>query len=136
MFDLTNFIPQVAAAKTALIVGAVVALFSGGLYCGYQIGSKALPEAEKAQQIDFTKTLQKRWEITDNFVPVYIDRIQKVKGDTQQLLTQVPVYVPNSCTLPPSVRVFHDSATQGHLPVTQQDNDGATEAPQGTPRLW
>lgn len=134
MFDLTNFIPQVAAAKTALVVVAVVALFSGGLYIGYQWGSKALPEAVVKQERHFTKTLQERWQISNDLVPVYIKSIQKVKGDTQLLLTQVPVYVPNTCTLPPSVRMFHDSATQGHLPPPESADAGAAEAPQDTPR--
>lgn len=129
MFDLTNLIPQVAAAKTGLIVVAVAALFSGGLYCGYQIGSKALPEAEKAQQIDFTNTLQKRWAISNDIVPVYVDRIRTVRGETETLIKEVTVHVQDTCTLSPGLRLFHDAATEGHLPVAKPDHAGGSEAP-------
>jgi hypothetical protein len=129
MFDPTNLIPQVAAAKTAIIVGLVVALFSGGLYIGYQWGSKALPEAQVAQQIDFTKTLSERWQITSNSVPIYIKQIEKVKGDTQLLLTQVPVYVKDHCPLSPNLRVLHDLASQGQVPDSKRDSDADSKAP-------
>lgn len=116
MFDLTNLIPQVAAAKTALVVGAVAALFSGGLYIGYQWGSKALPEAVSAQQIDFAKKVQKRWELSDSLLPVYVDRIEKVREEARVIIHEVPHYVKDSCSLSTGLRVLHDSATTGHLP--------------------
>jgi hypothetical protein len=129
VFDLTNFIPQVAMAKVALAVALVVALFSGGLYLGYQWGSKALPEAEKAQQIDFTKTLSQRWQISSDMTVVYVDRIQKAQAEAQYILLQVPSYVKDTCPLSPGLRMLHDAATQGHLPAPEQVNDAGATAP-------
>ena len=134
MFDLTNLIPQVAAVKTGLIVGAVVALIGSSGYVGYQLGSKALPEAEKAQQIDFTKTLQNRWAISSDLSVIYVDRIQKVQQEAEAIIKEVPIYVQDTCTLSPGLRLLHDAAAQGHLPVTQSVNDEGTTATQDAPR--
>jgi|SRR5687768_5085872 len=116
-------------AKAGLIVGLSAALFSGGLYVGHKWGSKALPEAVVAQQIDFTKTLRKRWEISDDLVVVYVDRIKKVQGETQTIIKEVPTYVQDTCLLSPGVRVFHDAATKGQLPDAQPVTDATPEAP-------
>jgi hypothetical protein len=115
-------------AKVSLAVGAVAALFLGGLYVGYRIGSRALPEAVAAQQIDFTKTMAKRWELTDQFTVVYVDRIKTVEAETQTIIKKVPFYVKDTCTLSPGLRVFHDAAAEGRLPTSQRGHADLSQA--------
>lgn len=136
MFNLTNFIPQVATVKIALIVGAVAALFLGGLYCGYQIGAKALPEAQKALAIDLAIKTTERAAVSQEVITKYVDRIQTVREEARVIIQEVPQYVPNDCVLPDSVRVFHNAATQGHLPIPPSSPDAPRSSPKGTPRLW
>jgi hypothetical protein len=116
------------AAKIGLAVGAVAALFLGGLYIGYQWGSKALPEAVAAQQIDFTKTMAKRWEISDQFTVVYVDRIKTVEAETRVIIKEVPKYVKDTCALSPGLRVFHDAAAEGRLPTSQRGHADLSQA--------
>jgi hypothetical protein len=106
-------------AKLAVATFALVVLSTGCVYVGYQWGSKALPEAVAAQQIDFTKMLTKRWEITDQFTVIYVDRIKVVQAETEIIIREVPKYVKDSCALSPGLRVYHDAAAQGRLPAAQ-----------------
>ncbi len=129
MFNLTNFIPQVAAAKTALIVGAVAALFLGGLYIGYQWGSKALPEAVVEQQGHLLKTQAERAEVSQQVITKYVDRIQTVREEARVIIQEVPKYVKDSCSLSPGVRLLHDAATKGHLPDSPGSPDETSSSP-------
>ena len=114
-------------AKVSLAVGAVAALFFGGMYVGYELGSKALPEAVAAQEIDFTKTLTKRWEITDQFTVVYVDRIKAVQTESEIIIRKVPIYVKDTCSLSTGVRMLHDAAATGKLPPAQRDSAGTSK---------
>ena len=105
--------------KIAAILTTCAALFSGGLYLGYQWGSKELPKAQVEQQINFTKTLQERWGITDGLAVVYMDRVQKVRSEARVIIQEVPKYVQDTCTLSPGVRLLHDAAAQGQLPASE-----------------
>lgn len=118
MFDLTNLIPQVAAAKSAIYIGLITALFSAGLYLGYQWGSKALPTAQLEQQIELSKVVAERTDITAASTIQYIDRVVKVREEARVIIQEVPKYVTDSCTLSPNLRLFHDAAAKGQLPST------------------
>lgn len=106
-------------AKLALCTAAVAALSAGCVYIGYQWGSKALPEAVAAQQIDFTKRLLKRWEISDEVTVIYVDRIKTVQAETEVVVREVTRYVKDTCALSPGVRLLHDAAAKGKLPDAQ-----------------
>lgn len=134
MIDVTNFIPQVAAAKVALAMGLCAALFSGGLYLGHKWGSKALPEAVIESQRHLLEKQAERNEVTAEATVKYVDRIVKVREEAKVIIQEVPVYVKDTCTLSPGVRLLHDAAAQGHFPDPQRVNDEGTAEAQDTPR--
>jgi hypothetical protein len=128
------FLLALPLLKYAAIIGAVAALFGGTLYVGYQWGAKALPEAVVKQQQQAIEIKEKRNEVSEQSVVQYVDRIVKVREEAKVIIQEVPKYVPNDCTLPDSVRVFHDAAASGHFPDAQPVADANPAAPQDTPR--
>lgn len=107
------------AAKLVTAIVAVTVLSTGCVYVGYQWGSKALPEAVAAQQIDFTKKMIKRWEIGDEMTVIYVDRIKEKQAETEVVVREVTKYVKDDCMLSPGLRMFHDAAATGRLPDAQ-----------------
>lgn len=131
---MTLIPPQLLSSgvRIALIFGAVAALSAFSLYVGYRWGSRALPEAALKQQIDFTRTLAKRWELNEQFTVVYVDRVKTVQAETAVLIREVPRYVKDTCRLSPNLRLFHDAATKGKLPPAQRDHAHTTSGADGT----
>jgi hypothetical protein len=56
----------------------------------------------------------------------YLTRVEKIRGDTQTIVRQVPVFVPaGSCDLPGGFRVLHDAAAEGSVPDPARAADAA-----------
>ena len=57
----------------------------------------------------------------------YLTRVETIRGATQTIVRQVPVFVPaGSCELPGGFRVLHDAAAQGSVPDPARAADAAT----------
>jgi len=56
----------------------------------------------------------------------YLTRVETIRGATQTIVRQVPVFVPaGSCELPGGFRVLHDAAAQGSVPDAARIPDAA-----------
>ena len=56
----------------------------------------------------------------------YLTRVETIRGATQTIVRQVPVFVPaGSCELPGGFRVLHDAAAQGYVPDAARIPDAA-----------
>lgn len=56
----------------------------------------------------------------------YVDRVQVVRGRTQTIVKEVPIYVPSDTpALPGGFRVLHDAAAAGELPDPTRIADAA-----------
>lgn len=103
--------------KIISILSLAAALFLSGLYVGYKMGLKSHHEAVIESQRHSLKLQAKRQDVTVQTIVKYVDRVVKVREEAQTIIKEVPVYVQDTCTLSPGVRLLHDAAAQGQLPA-------------------
>ena len=135
---------MIAAALSALSalpwrLIALVAIAASLVIGGCQFGEQRVQakwDAEKtAATIQAAHTEVAQAEATTQVVTKYVDRIQVVRERGNDIVKEVPIYVPNpsdpaACALPGGFRVFHDAAAQGELPDPAKRADAAAVAAQ------
>lgn len=84
---------------------------------------RAQEKLEWQRQIDAEKERQQK-VITETVIE-YRDRVKVVKEKGDEIIREVPVFVPADLPLPGAVRVLHDAAARGALPT---DTAGAVAA--------
>lgn len=75
-------------------------------------------------------------QVVEKVVTQYVDRVKVIKEKGDEIVKQVPVFIPiGGCELPGAWRVLHDSAVRGDFPqdperaiATAKPVDGATAA--------
>jgi len=104
----------------------ILALFGAGWhYKGKQDAAEARMKALEAQNAALAQQVKQR-VVTERVVTKYVDRVQVVKGRTQTIIKEVPIYVPaDSPLLPAGFRVLHDAAAKGELPDPARIADAA-----------
>lgn len=109
-----------------------LALVGAGWFYGhlrYNAGQRDVQEkwdaAVERGKAEIAKLQAQANRVSTKIETQYITRVEKIRGDTQTIVRQVPVFVPaGSCDLPGGFRVLHDAAAQGSVP----DPAGAADA--------
>lgn len=96
--------------SACLLIGAGIGF---GLHWHYS-GIYDLKQELKAERAK-SKLKDGQHDITDRVVTEYIDRIVYVKGKTNEIVKEVPVYIPADIMLPGGFRLLHDAAVRGEL---------------------
>jgi hypothetical protein len=116
--------PWVAVARKAFALvpdWVWVVLFLGALLLSLRWHWIGVGEdRERARVAEATTKLVKRAvkdqvKVSERVVTVYVDRVEKVRGRTEYITKEVPVYVPaDACPLPAGFRLLHDAAATGN----------------------
>lgn len=88
-------------------------------------------KAVAAQVVAAAKLAEAQANVTVRVVTKYVDRVQVIRGRTQTIVKEVPVYVPSDApALPGGFRVLHDAAALGVIPDPARIADAAPVAAQ------
>lgn len=101
-----------------LLSGLIVGWVVHGWYTGNKTADDRIAVAEAK-----TEKQAEQHAITDRVVTEYVDRIVYVKGKTNEIIKEVPVYIPADSSLPGGFRLLHDAAVRGGLPDTPSLTD-------------
>lgn len=95
----------------SLIIGIIAGWMAHGWYEGNQTADDRIAAAAAK-----TEKQAEQHAVTEKVVTEYVDRIVYVKGKTNEILKEVPVYIPADAMLPGGFRLLHDAAVRGELP--------------------
>jgi hypothetical protein len=129
---ITTALSVLGALPWRLIALAAIAasLAIGGCQFGEQRVQAKWDAEKSATTLQAARTEVAQTEATTQVVTKYVDRIQVVRERGNDIVKEVPIYVPNpsdpaACALPGGFRVFHDAAAQGELPDPAKRVDAA-----------
>jgi hypothetical protein len=113
--------------KIAVATTLAAALFCSGLYMGHKWGVSSCYEATIEAQRHTVETGIQQAMVSDQTITKYVDRVQIVQGKSREIIKEVKIYVKDdTCNLPSSWRMLHDSAVNNELPSPARIIDAET----------
>jgi hypothetical protein len=123
---LLSKIPFISAHTKVIKYASIGVL----LFSVYMIGGSANEESWQkkvlAQKAEIAELKQKEAEVTTKVVTKYIDRIQVVKEQGNEIIKYVTTDGDSKCELPVSFSVLHDAAAKNELPDPARATDETT----------
>lgn len=104
----------------ALIAGLL--FLAGWLACSWYTGSKNADDRIAAADAK-TEKQSEQHAVTDRVVTEYVDRIVYVKGKTNEIVKEIPVYISGHSMLPGGFRLLHDTAVRGGFSISTRSAD-------------
>lgn len=102
---------------------AAIAVAAGVWYYGHTRFEAGEAEAqakcavvEKARLAKIAELEARSAKVVVREVVVYRDVVKTIKGETRDIIREIPVLVHAPCAWPGSIRVLHDAAAAGQLP--------------------
>ncbi len=100
--------------KILIIVASIAVGFASGWQTNGKRWQARHDKAQLEQQAALAKAQAKQAEATTQVVTEYIDRVQVVRGKTQTIVKEVPIYVKaDDPDLPGGFRLLHDASARG-----------------------
>ena len=106
----------------ALIAGLLILI--GWLPHGWYTSSKNASDRIAVFEAK-TETQSEQHAVTDRVVTEYVDRIVYVKGKTNEVIKEIPVYIPADSILPGGFRLLHDAAVRSEFPEPAGNTDAS-----------
>lgn len=106
----------------ALIVGLL--FLTGWVSRGWYADSKNADDRIAAAESKIEKQAEQH-AITQRVVTEYVDRIVYVKGKTNEVVKEIPVYIPADSMLPGGFRLLHDAAVRSEFPESARSADAS-----------
>jgi hypothetical protein len=123
---LFSALPIIGKYGKAIQIGSFVAL----LFSVYLVGGVSNEASWQAkvlkQQAEIAELKQKEAEVTTKVVTKYVDRIQVVKEQANEIVKYVTQESDAKCELPVSFSVLHDAAAKNELPDSTRATDETT----------
>ena len=102
-----------------------LALFLAGWFShGWHAGSKTADDRIAAAEAKAVRQSEQH-AVTDHVVTEYVDRIIYVKGKTNEVVKEIPVYIPADSMLPGGFRLLHDAAVRSDFPESARSADAS-----------
>lgn len=122
---------QTKLISLAFIAGLLFLM--GWLARGWYADSKTADERIAVAEAKMEKQSE-QYVVTDRVVTEYVDRIVYVKGEINEIVKEIPVYISGDSMLPGGFRLLHDTAVRGGFSISTGSADAQPVSTQDAAR--